>query len=218
MIQLRDSQTPCVFTVSETQNIFFTSDTHFWHANILRYCNRPYSSIEEMNEALITNWNSVVKPNDIVFHLGDFAFCGADKFNEILDRLNGKIYWVLGNHDWSMLKQNYADKFEAIEQQMAIRINHKGLTYKIYLNHFPYLAFSGAWNFAKPTWQLFGHVHSTKNNSNGLDQKRMTELFPSQYDVGVDNNNYTPIAFEDVKQIIEDQILSLNMVRNNEVG
>lgn len=56
------------------QNIFFTSDTHFWHENIIKFCNRPFSSVEEMNDTIIENWNKVVGENDIVFHLGDFVF------------------------------------------------------------------------------------------------------------------------------------------------
>lgn len=79
--------------------VFFTSDTHFKHANIIKFCERPFGSIEEMNEALIANWNRVVGKDDFVFHLGDFCFGGSEAWNSILDRLNGKIYLVLGNHD-----------------------------------------------------------------------------------------------------------------------
>ena len=67
--------------------VWFTSDLHFHHRNICRYCNRPYNSLEEMHEALITNWNSVVKEDDTVFLLGDMGFCGYEKLKELLSRL-----------------------------------------------------------------------------------------------------------------------------------
>lgn len=77
---------------------FFTSDTHFGHENIIKFCKRPYQSVEEMNEALIENWNKVIGKNDTVFHLGDFALGGSTVWNNTLDRLNGKIYLIFGNH------------------------------------------------------------------------------------------------------------------------
>lgn len=79
-------------------NIFFTSDTHFGHTNILQFCNRPFHSVQEMNEALINNWNNVVRPEDTVYHLGDFAFGGSQLWNDVLSKLNGHIYLILGNH------------------------------------------------------------------------------------------------------------------------
>ena len=83
------------------KNTWFTSDTHFFHDNILRYCNRPFKNSLEMNNALIKNWNDLVGKDDIVYHLGDFSF-GKDKKTNIPDlvsKLNGKIHLILGNHD-----------------------------------------------------------------------------------------------------------------------
>lgn len=83
---------------SSKQRVFFTSDLHFGHNNIMRFCNRPFKSIEEMDEALIQKWNSVVSKNDLVFDLGDFAFAPNWRWKEILGRLNGHHYLILGNH------------------------------------------------------------------------------------------------------------------------
>lgn len=80
--------------------IFVTSDTHFNHKNIIKYCNRPFESVEHMNEALIQNWNETVGVNDFVYHLGDFAFSkNPENINEIAARLNGNIFLIEGNHD-----------------------------------------------------------------------------------------------------------------------
>lgn len=184
-------------------NIFFTSDTHFNHLNIIKYAQRPYSNAEEMNEALIKNWNRVVKPDDIVFHLGDFMFGNINRFWEIRSRLNGKIYLIHGNHDYKLMCEgNIEQGFEDIVSQMNIVVDGQ----KIYLNHFPFLTFDGIFK-EKPSWQLFGHVHSNKEHpGTSPDIKRLDYLLPTQYDVGVDNNNYTPVSFNEVKEIIEKQI------------
>ena len=81
------------------EQTFFTSDTHFNHANIIRFCNRPFKDVEQMNEVMIANWNNVIGKDDTVFHLGDFCLGGAAEWTKILDRLNGKIYLIMGNHD-----------------------------------------------------------------------------------------------------------------------
>lgn len=79
--------------------VHFCSDLHFGHKNVIKYSNRPFSSAEEMDEAMITNWNRVVSPNDTVHHLGDFAFAKIDRVKAILKRLNGRKCFVNGNHD-----------------------------------------------------------------------------------------------------------------------
>lgn len=89
---------PLILNSSE-QGIFFTSDLHFGHKNIIKFCNRPWDTTEEMDEALIANWNSVVGDNDIVFDLGDFAFATNRRWKDILERLNGRHYLILGNHE-----------------------------------------------------------------------------------------------------------------------
>ena len=84
--------------------IYFTADTHFNHINIIKFCDRPYELIDEMNEALIENWNSVVGKDDEIYHLGDFGWGDNVDNLDILRRLNGTKYLVKGNHDWKLLK------------------------------------------------------------------------------------------------------------------
>lgn len=188
--------------------VYFTSDTHFNHANIIGFCSRPFKNVNEMNEALIANWNRVVGVDDIVFHLGDFCLGGSAEWTNVLNRLNGKIYLIVGNHDMKNLRQSYYDRFEEIVMQKHIEIGKQ----KIYLNHCPFLCYGGAY---KDTWQLFGHVHTSKNNT-GKDASRLNMLFPTQYDVGVDNNNFTPVSFDQVKAIIQKQVEQYN--KNNRNG
>ena len=178
--------------------VFFTSDTHFNHTNIIRYCDRPFKNTDDMNEKLIGNWNSVVGPDDIVFHLGDFCLGGSAEWTKVLDRLNGKIYLIIGNHDLKNMKQGFIGRFEHVAMEMRIEIGKQ----KIYLNHYPFLCFEGGY---KDVWQLFGHVHTRKNNT-GIDAGRLQYLYPTQYDVGVDNNDFMPVSFEQVKKIIEKQV------------
>ena len=77
---------------------------------------------------------------------------------------------------------------------------------KIILNHYPLLCYAGTYNREIPTWQLFGHVHTSPYGYSGLDTPRMQMLFPYQYDVGVDNNDFRPVSYEEVKKIIEDKL------------
>lgn len=189
------------------QRLFFTSDTHFGHANIIKYCSRPYNDIQEMDEDLIQRWNNTVTPNDIVFHLGDFAFNVGDNIMTIIRRLNGHIYIVPGNHDntiWVAIAKENPDKVTLCESIQLISVNHK----EILLCHYPLLCYAGSYRGTDAAIQLFGHVHSGPNSVTGLDCQRLMYLQPTQYDVGVDNNNYTPISLEELLEKINDQMMS----------
>lgn len=162
------------YNEEEIKYLFFTSDSHWWHTNIIKYCNRPFSSIEEMNEKLVQYWNETISKDDIVFHLGDFAFCGPTKVREIKEQLNGKIILIKGNHDYdSTLKL-----FDNVFDQLLLNLNGD----LVYLNHYPFAS------FPENYYQLLGHIHS---NSNIYSK--------NQYDVGVDNNNYRPVDWMTIK-------------------
>ena len=186
--------------LSREEKVWFVADTHWGHRNIIRYCDRPFEDVEEMNETLITNWNKVVGDSDFVFHLGDFSVGGSAEWNQLLDKLKGRIFLVLGNHDMNNVDQGFMRRFEEVSMQMLISIGKQ----RIYLNHYPFLCYGGAY---RGTWQLFGHVHSCKCNS-GLDNSRLGMLFPTQYDVGVDNNNFTPVSFDEIEMKIKGQVNS----------
>lgn len=184
--------------------IFFTSDTHFGHSKIIDYCKRPFSSIEEHDKALIQNWNNTVGQDDTVFHLGDFAYGNSQFIANIIKQLNGNIILIKGNHDLKNINPTLYNMFSDIVYQARILIDKQ----TVYLNHFPFLCFDhGDINLYKNNYniQLFGHVHSGPLTSS-KDVSRLNILFPTQYDVGVDNNNYTPISWADVKNKIKQQI------------
>ena len=184
--------------------IFFTSDTHFGHSKIIDYCKRPFSSIEEHDKALIQNWNNVVGQDDTVFHLGDFAYGNSQFIANIIKQLNGNIILIKGNHDLRNMNPTLYNIFSDVVYQARILIDKQ----TVYLNHFPFLCFDhGDINLYKDNYsiQLFGHVHSGPLTSSE-DVNRLNILFPTQYDVGVDNNNYTPISWADVKNKIKQQI------------
>ena len=184
--------------------IFFTSDTHFGHSKIIDYCKRPFSSIEEHDKTLIQNWNNVVGQDDTVFHLGDFAYGNSQFISNIIKQLNGNIILIKGNHDLRNMNPALYNIFSDAVYQARILIDKQ----TIYLNHFPFLCFEhGDINLYKDNYsiQLFGHVHSGPLTSS-KDASRLNILRPTQYDVGVDNNNFTPISWIDVKNKIKQQI------------
>ena len=181
---------------SKENKIWFTSDTHFCHKNIINFCERPYGSIEEMNKALIDNWNERVGDNDIIFHLGDVAFCYD--WSNILSQLKGRKFLVLGNHDKYYNRGKNASFFEAITPKIVANIDGR----TVYMNHEPLLTFSGIFN--GQSINLFGHVHTQEGITNG-DSERLKILSPYHYDVGVDNNNYYPVSWEEVQEIIKKQ-------------
>lgn len=200
---------------------FFTSDTHFWHYNVISYSGRkiyddlPAGSVptfksraeicEDMNNLLINNWNRVVKPNDTIFHLGDFAFCGRTKAEEIIQRLHGIKYWIRGNHDHELAKKlvhhfiwvrdyyvyRHHDQIQSDDYQDGTQYHQP-----IVLCHFPIESWE---NMSHGSWHLHGHSHG-----------RLDSGTKKRYDVGVDPNNLYPVSYEQIKEVMKTRI---NIVR-----
>jgi calcineurin-like phosphoesterase family protein len=165
--------------------IFFVSDTHFGHENIIRNCRRPFANVAEMDEALISRWNERVAPGDTVYHLGDFCFRNLRAADVYLSRLNGQIHLVAGNHDEETLAR-HASLFASVS---AIReIHERG--HRIVMCHYPMREWHGSWDRA---WHLFGHVHGR------LDHE------PHGYslDVGADAHDFRPWSIEEVAREFE---------------
>lgn len=178
------------------EKTFFTSDTHFSHEKIIEYNSRPFTDVTEMDSELIRRWNSVVPEDGVVYHLGDFCFGDFRNWEKIISQLNGSIILIRGNHDFKINQQNQ-DQLEKLFSYVNLALRITIESKQIWLSHFPYLCFSGS---ERGSLNLFGHVHSGPN-SHGLDLPRLQYLFPhQQYDVGVDNNNYTPISWSQIKE------------------
>jgi calcineurin-like phosphoesterase family protein len=173
-------------------NTFFTSDTHFGHANIIKYCKRPFADTQEMDNTLIHNWNAIVRPKDTVYHLGDFAV-GGGPAAPYLRRLNGTIYFCLGNHDKRLVKAYLDIELELqsyLNQEVESEIpNLREVTVdkqKIILCHYAMKVWNGSHNGA---WHLYGHSHGTlPDDPNSLS-----------CDVGVDCWNYFPVSMDQLR-------------------
>jgi calcineurin-like phosphoesterase family protein len=157
-------------------NIFFTSDTHFMHRNILKFCpdTRLGADAEEMKEILIQNWNKQVTDQDTVYILGDVFFCKYEQSMEIINRLRGKINLIFGNHDQVIQKNpELMRKFESAVSYRRLYIGNQ----LVILHHYPYLEWEQCHRGA---YALFGHVHgSMDHNPHCLKYRTM--------DVGVDS-------------------------------
>ena len=180
---------------------FFTADEHYMHANIIKFCNRPFDSKEEMQEALVENHNSLVKDDDMVWHLGDFSYRGDwHDVQSILRRMNGNHQFIFGNHDSSLMKiarmgrshdmiRSGKLKFHGPPEKgqslnMMIQVHGQ----QIHISHYAQRTWLGAF---RGSWHLFGHSHTN------------LEPFFRSMDVGVDNNNFYPFHFDEIKSIMD---------------
>ena len=185
--------------------LWFTADEHFYHNNIISYCNRPFNNIEEMNNTLITNWNELIQPDDDVIIAGDFIHSGnLILIEDILSKLNGTKWLVYGNHC-------YQNKFE---REFVVQNLFKNRCYdamdftvedeeledgymKFHVTHYPCLFWT------RGAVHVHGHIHSGPLSTGS----EVADFNPLRYDVGVDNNNMKPVSYNDLKVIITKQLL-----------
>ena len=181
--------------------IRYISDTHFGHANIIKYDNRPWKSAQEMDEAMIELWNNHVKKTDAVYHLGDVVWGEFKSWEKILSQLNGTIYFVKGNHDKVSIIENIccgnAFRHYAGEQ---ITVDDGGR--HVVLNHCPILCYPN--NFAG-WYHLYGHVHTSYDYNVILHtQKCLEDLYLKKfkmYNVGASLVGYYPRTLDEIETI-----------------
>lgn len=179
------------------KNIFFTADTHFNHSNIIKFCNRPFGNVLEMNEVLIEKWNTKVKQGDIIYHLGDIGF---GEYRYILDRLNGRIVLILGSHDGNALIPRNKSRFKDIYRLFEIQEKGQNIT----LCHYAMRVWPKSHHGA---WYLYGHSHNR------------LETFGKSFDVGVDGHNFEPWSFDEVVEKMKTLFDNFNLIKkekNNE--
>lgn len=169
--------------------IYFTSDLHFDHARAIKLCLRPFTTVEEMNQALIDNWNKTVTSKDEVYILGDITLShNAEKAQNYLLQLNGIKHLVKGNHDQFVNSIHFKPNiFASIQDYKEFKYNGNYFV----LMHYPILD----WNHmhSQNSFMLHGHMHNPPQyNINNIKNNIR------RYDVGVDANNFTPISIEEI--------------------
>jgi len=193
--------------------VFFTSDQHYGHRNIIPYCNRPFADIEEMTSKLIEYHNSVVSPGDVVYHLGDFSL-NKRAPEEVLHRLNGEHHLIIGNHDWphpvhskkpekmEKFRKIYFDAgFKSIELSGKLIINGE----TVLMSHFPYYDPNPEFDQRYPSYRpkdegktlLHGHVHTSFKTRTSVNGGLMVN-------VGVDQWEMKPVSLETISQFIKE--------------
>ena len=171
-------------------NKFFIADTHYGHGNIIKFCNRPFLNVKEMNEALIKNWNSIVSENDEVYHLGDVAMKNPLIAKQFLESVNGKIYLIKGNHEQSVLKkESNIKRFEWVKDYYELDLSFKQ---KMVMFHYPIASWNKCHHGAM---MLHGHCHNSYNGNGKI------------MDVGVDNPivNFAPINIDTIIKIMDEK-------------
>jgi len=166
---------------------FITSDLHFFHKGIMTFDSgtkrKHFTSVDEMNETLISNWNSVVGKDDYVYNLGDLGMCGANKLRPLLSQLNGKHHLILGNHDKMKEINKIKELFVSIDYYKEIKYGYDGVNYHICMMHYPI----ASWNrIHYASIMMHGHSHG------------MYQGLGKTFDVGVDTElgNLFPIQME----------------------
>ena len=169
--------------------IYYISDTHFNHENIIKICNRPYNNVNEMNEDIIKRWNNKVKPEDEVYFLGDFSHkCSQQDAFEILKRLNGKKYFIKGNHDKISFVNSLRNSklVEWVKDYAEINDNNR----MVVLFHYPIEDWNGQYH---GSYHIFGHIHNNTHNNYKIIDRR--------YNVGVEVIDYDPKSLDELIEL-----------------
>ena len=191
----------------ESQNIFFCSDLHIGHENVIKFDNRPFVNLEEMHQKLIENWNAVIKDEDLVFYLGDFSFKDRDNAKKFRSQLKGKIHFILGNHDrYTQItelgfKKVYGDETGLGGATISVKDEdaHRGYQ-DIILCHYPLLI----WNKSHyGSWHIHGHCHQSLQRNKEINWYYTRKVI----DVGINGIEYTPISYQKVKNIMEKRVI-----------
>jgi len=166
---------------------FFTSDEHYGHANIIKYCDRPFNSVEEMDTEIIKRHNSVVSSGDTTIHAGDFTLINdrVKVYNVYVNRLNGTHIFLKGSHDKWLHSQSCKIWEKTIEGRFIVVCHYSMRVW--HRSHYN-------------SWQLYGHSHG--------------KLAPEgqQWDIGVDNNNFYPLSFDEICVIMQDRPDNFNFI------
>ena len=175
---------------------FFIADLHLGHANCIRFDNRPWESVEEMDMALIRRWNRKVRPEDHVYVLGDFAYKNKTSVREYTDQLHGTIHLIRGNHD--KRSEQYEECFFEVSDYKEIALKQGGIKYQLVLSHYFIPFYNGARGTA---FMLHGHTH--KGQDYQIEETIKQEIRDQgirceAYNVGCMWQNFEPQTIEEI--------------------
>lgn len=171
--------------------IFYLSDTHFGHYNIMRLSNRPFKTVEEMDKTIIKNWNSTVSENDTVYFLGDFSFKSGKTPEAYINKLNGHIHLITGNHDSKVVKnEKYRKLFESVQDVKTIKDGEN----TVVMCHYPMAEWDG---YFRNTIHLYGHIHNNVGNRTYSIMKSI----PNAYNVGADILGFAPRTLREIIEL-----------------
>ena len=174
--------------------IFYTSDLHFGHKAIMRYDDRPFTSVEEMDETIIKNWNNTVSAVDTVYVLGDISWYKADKTIDIFKRLNGHKILIKGNHDKFSYENYKTMGFEQVCDYKEIKDRGRNVV----LCHYPIPCFNKRFYGA---YMLYGHVHNSFEWNYMKSLRRDFEAIDTRcniFNVGTMCWDYTPVTLDKI--------------------
>lgn len=201
--------------IENKDKLYFTSDLHFGHEGIIKVCNRPFKDTDEMDKAIIDNWNSIIKDDDTVISLGDFSWrLGDNNIRYYINALKGNKIFIKGNHDknekiFPILYDGFINiKVKDNNPTDSVEKGYQHIT----LCHYPMLSW---YQSHRGAWQLFGHWHTLPIIEPQLSRVKegeseyireefilMDRIRPTQYDVGVDLHNFIPVSYNQIKNII----------------
>lgn len=166
---------------------YYISDLHFGHESVIKFDNRPFANVDEMDMTIIDNWNKRITKNDQVYILGDFAFHNEKPFSWYLKQLNGQKHLIVGNHDRKLLKDSEAmGYFVSVDHYLEITDEKQ----RIILSHYTIAEWNG---FYRQSWHIYGHIH------NKIDT---TYQYMRQFDKALNAaaciNGYVPVTFNEL--------------------
>ena len=167
---------------------YYISDTHFGHANVIKYDGRPFKSVEEMDNIMINNWNSRVTQDDTVYLLGDLCLGNGDTAEKYLNRLMGHKVLIIGNHDGKLIRSDARKRFDQIRDIMEI--TDKGN--RIIMCHYPMCDWK---NCMHGSYLIYGHIH----NNTEKPFQYMASMNGQALNAASCINNYMPVTFEELK-------------------
>jgi calcineurin-like phosphoesterase family protein len=165
--------------VKDCKRIWFSSDWHCGHTNVLEFCNRPFDSLDNMHEQLVSNWNSVVQPDDTAYLLGDMFW--KSNFLYLAHKMHGNLHLIVGNHDSTHVSDDRI--WQSTHHYLRLKVNE----HRLILCHYPIESWHGQQHKAI---HLHGHTHA--------DKSHLISVLKNRFDVGVDSWGMYPVSLDTI--------------------